>query len=379
MRNLLFALSQLKDKNIQPYIFFGKQIDENVVRQFSELATVVRTSILDRKSLTWFLHKILFRFFGSLLMIHLSLRKHGISVISHAEHVYGKNRSFRIISWIPDFQYLHLPELFPGLDTVLETKRMQRIAAQTDVLILSSHAALEDFRRIADPTNGVHVEVLQFVSQPSGALQTAVKPPTRASIEAKYGFQGRFFFLPNQFWQHKNHTVVFAAVRALKEQGIEVLLLCTGNLRDYRMKDTAYIDGLLKYIEDHALSHNIKILGAIDYVDVLFLMRNSVAVLNPSRFEGWSSTVEEAKSMGKQLILSSIPVHREQDPPSASFFNPADEQALAQAMAMHWINSADTISAEDEKRAAQELQKRTITYAEGYTNLVISTMKADKK
>lgn len=379
MRNLLFALSQLKDKNIQPYIFFGKQVDENVVRQFSELATVVRTSILDRKSLAWFLHKILFRFFGSLLMVHLSLKKHGISVISHAEHVYGKSRSFRIISWIPDFQYLHLPELFPGLDTVLETKRMQRIAAQTDVLILSSYAALEDFRRIADPTIGVHVEVLQFVSQPSGALQAAVKPPTRACIEAKYGFQGRFFFLPNQFWQHKNHTVVFTAVKALKAQGIEVLLLCTGNLRDYRMTDTAYIDGLLKYIENNGLSRNIKILGSIDYVDVLFLMRSCVAVLNPSRFEGWSSTVEEAKSMGKQLILSSIPVHLEQNPSGAIFFDPADVQALSQAMATHWGNSTDVISKKDEEWAALELQKRTISYAEGYTSLVVNALTSNRK
>jgi glycosyltransferase involved in cell wall biosynthesis len=79
------------------------------------------------------------------------------------------------------------------------------------------------------------------------------------------------------------------------------------------MKDTTYVDGLLKFIEDKDLGRNNRILGLINYVDVLFLMRSCVAVLNPSRFEGWSSTVEEAKSMGKRLILSSIPVHREQD------------------------------------------------------------------
>ena len=361
MRNLLFALAQLEDKKIQPYIFFGNRIDVEVVQSFEGLATVIRTSVLDRKSLAWYVHKTLFHFFGSLFMVNLAIRKHGISIISHAEHVYGKSRSFRVISWIPDFQYLHLPELFPGLNTELENKRIRTIAA---------HAALNDYYRIADPANEVSVTVLQFVSQPIGALQVANEPSTRARIETKYGFQGRFFFLPNQFWQHKNHIVVFAAVRALKEKGVEILLICTGNLRDYRLKDKSYVDGLHKFISHNNLNRNIKILGAIDYADVLFLMRNCVAVINPSRFEGWSSTVEEAKSMGKRLILSNIAVHREQDPSSALFFELDNEQELAQAMAMLWACLLDEISAEDEQRAAEDLQQRTIAYAEGYCRLV---------
>ena len=372
MHNLLFALSQLEDKKIQPYIFFGKRVDDDVARRFEALATVVRTSVLDRKSLAWFLHQVLRRFFGSLLMVDIAFRRHGISIVSHAEHVFGRIRPFRVISWIPDFQYLHLPELFPGLDTAAETERMRKIAAQTDALVLSSYAALEDYRRIADTVNPVSVTVLQFVSQPSGALQNTAAPFTRAGIETKYGFQGRYFFLPNQFWQHKNHAVAFAAVKALKQRGIEVLLLCTGNLRDYRLKDTLYVDGLRRFIADNGLSDNIRILGAIDYAEVLFLMRHCVAVLNPSRFEGWSSTVEEAKGMGKRLILSSIAVHREQDPPGALFFEPDDEHTLAQVMATHWTHSSDVINAQDEQRAAQELHQRTIAYAEGYTRLVQS-------
>lgn len=370
MRNLLFALAQLEDKKIHPYIFFGMRVDAEVLRSFEGLATVIRTSVLDRKSLAWYLHKIFFRLFGSLWIVHSVIRRHDISIISHAEHVYGKSRSFRVISWIPDFQYLHLPELFPGLNTEAETKRIHIIAAHADALILSSYAALDDYIRIADPAKGVSVTVLQFVSQPSGALQTGIEPSKRTKIEAKYGFQGRFFFLPNQFWQHKNHAVVFAAVRALKKQGIEVLLLCTGNLRDYRIKDTSYVDGLQQFIRDNDLNRNIIILGAIDYADVLFLMRNCVAVINPSRFEGWSSTVEEAKSMGKPLILSGIPVHLEQDPSDAMFFEPDDEQALAQAMATRWTSSTDAISADKEQWVVEDLQRRTLAYAEGYCRIV---------
>ena len=76
--------------------------------------------------------------------------------------------------------------------------------------------------------------------------------------------------------------------------------------------------------------------------------------------------------MGKRLILSSIAVHREQDPPGALFFEPDDEHALAQAMATHWSTLSDAISAQDEQRAAKELRQRTIAYAEGYSRLVQS-------
>ena len=59
---------------------------------------------------------------------------------------------------------------------------------------------------------------------------------------------------------------------------------------------------------------------------VFRLMRQSLAVLQPSLFEGWSTSVEEAKSVGKRMILLDIPVHREQDPPRALFFDPRDAE-----------------------------------------------------
>ena len=81
------------------------------------------------------------------------------------------------------------------------------------------------------------------------------------------------------------------------------------------------------------MKHLFRPLGIVPYLDLMSLMRHSVAVINPSRFEGWSTTVEEAKSMGKSILLSDISVHREQAPDRAAFFSPDNPQALADAMA----------------------------------------------
>ena len=57
-----------------------------------------------------------------------------------------------------------------------------------------------------------------------------------------------------------------------------------------------------------------KILGVVPYNDLLSLMAYSIAVINPSKSEGWSSTVEQAKSYGKMILLSDLDVHLEQNP-----------------------------------------------------------------
>jgi glycosyltransferase involved in cell wall biosynthesis len=368
LRNLLYALSCVEGCRIKPYIFFGKSVSDDLVRPFERLATVVRTSVLDRKSLAWFAHKILHRIFGSLLMVQLAIRPFGISIVSHAAIVFGRRRPFRIISWIPDFQYMHLPELFPaGVDK--NTDHELNIAAHTDVLILSSFAALADFQRIAAHKVTTSIVVLQFVSQPSVAGNDSGSL-TAESILEKYDIRGPYFFLPNQFWKHKNHAVVFAAVDALKAKGLHVVVVCTGNLRDYRIRDSQYADGLMRFIEERQLGENIKILGQIDHSDVLCLMQHSISVINPSRFEGWSSTVEEARSMGQRLILSSIPVHLEQNPDGASYFNPDDHLALADAMADHWVDGRSGVCEKQRSRAVVELHRRTVSYGRAYARLV---------
>ncbi len=58
-------------------------------------------------------------------------------------------------------------------------------------------------------------------------------------------------------------------------------------------------------------------------------MRASAATINPSLFEGWSTTVEEAKAIGAPMILSNLAVHREQAGERAIYFDPHDPADLA--------------------------------------------------
>lgn len=371
IRNLLYAVSLVNDRSVRPFIFFSTDISENIAAQFAPYASVVRTNLLRRRSLPWLAHKLLYKLAGSMFLANVFLKRHGIAVLSHVWFEYKGRAPFRLIGWIPDFQYLHLPELFPTLDSEAETRRNQRIISQSDAVILSSFDALDDFKRIALPETRSRATVLQFVSQPRSA--PAAGAVSREGLERKYGFSGRFFFLPNQFWAHKNHMVVLHAVKLLRDSGIDVLVLCTGNTRDYRSRGSAstqYIESVFEFIEMNRLRDHVKILGQIDYDDVLVLMKNSLAVLNPSRFEGWSSSVEEAKSMGKPIILSRIGVHVEQAPPGGRYFEPNDAVELAKILGQAWTAPVDASEELAAQKAREALRGRTAEFGSSYLALV---------
>ena len=50
----------------------------------------------------------------------------------------------------------------------------------------------------------------------------------------QYNIPSKFIYMPNQFWAHKNHLLVFEALSILKEKGVEPFFVLTGNPTDYR-------------------------------------------------------------------------------------------------------------------------------------------------
>ncbi len=84
----------------------------------------------------------------------------------------------------------------------------------------------------------------------------------------------------------------------------------------------------MKKLKENKLENNYKYLGLVPYIDVMSLTYHSLALINPSYFEGWSSSVEQANAYKKIIILSKIKVHLEQNPDEAYFFNPNNSTSL---------------------------------------------------
>lgn len=248
-------------------------------------------------------------------------------------------KGIRWAGWIPDFQHEHLPEFFTPDDIAFRRKSIAALASEAETLVFSSNSSLADFHRFHSGFRG-RAEVLRF----------SITPFTLAeNDEAVLGdVPSRFFLVCNQFWRHKNHAVVFEALRILKGQGIRPPVLCTGALHDYR--NTKFAEEIEGRLRDYGLESQVMLLGLVSRERQLALMRRALAVIQPSLFEGWSTVVEDIRALGRPSFLSNLDVHQEQNPPRAKFFPPQDAEALAVLMAQAW---AEYAAGPDE--AAEEL------------------------
>jgi glycosyltransferase involved in cell wall biosynthesis len=360
-KNLLFALSTLEDKEIEVIVFVGENTDIEIKELFGQYAQVIEHPMFDKQSFGWYLWKTLFKVFKSTYFINKICMKYKIDVLSHS----GLTKVGRIktINWIPDFQYLHLPEMFSAKELLTLNINFKNLIKNSDAIILSSFDALKDFNNLM-PKYSVKANVLQFVSQPYKSYSLL---NNKQEIVDKYNLPKEFFYLPNQFWKHKNHLLVFEAVKLLVDENININVVCTGSLNDYRNLD--YIANIQLFIAKNKLQNNIKLLGLIDYADVFSLIKYSKAVINPSLFEGWSSTVEECKSVSKNMILSNIEVHKEQSAKSL-FFEKDNVYLLANILKDYDENQWTNLDIND-------LSKRTKEFAKRYEKIVLELTSND--
>ena len=264
------------------------------------------------------------------------MKLHKIDIISHS-NIYGKGLPYKTLNWLPDFQFIRLPNMFSSRDLRKEDKRFKNSIRLSDRLIVSSYDALSDLEKNY-PGNKQKSHVLQFVVQPDNDIYH-ISREQGLEIEEKYNIYDKYFYIPNQFWKHKNHMIVFEAVNILKKNGLEVLLICSGSLKDFRRNHKNYPQDIQHYLLSNNLFENVYLLGLIPYKHVTYFIRNCIAVINPSLCEGWHTGVEEAKSIGKKIILSNIPVHIEQNPLEGAYFDPNDANELADIMRIQWQKS----------------------------------------
>lgn len=351
-KNLIDILLEDDSRCLEPIIF----TNNSKINDFfpNNAVKIIKSSILIKYSFLWFLNKISKKIFKREFLLEFLLKKYHIKVLSHSMYMI---KNIIQIPWIPDFQHIHLPEFFDKKERISRDLIFKQYAQNGNIVIVSSNDARKDFCK-EYPNYKDKAMVLNFVVQ-------VKRPENCHTVLEKYGIKKPFFYLPNQFWQHKNHRIVVEALTYLKDT--DIIVYCTGNTDDYRNK--SYYNELLKFINENSLNDKFKVLGIVPYNHVQILMEACKAVINPSLFEGWSTTVEEAKSFGKRIILSDIDVHKEQNPEGAIFFNKNCAIDLSNKMLQVW-NEPEEINEILKNNASNNLQNRKKEFLESYYNII---------
>jgi len=314
--NLMHAVN-LNNKEITFIFFVGDDMSEEIITRFSAVSSVIRTPWLRRTGLASILRRLLRKVRSPLILARLA-SKYNIDVFSHICKPYRKLARVKGVFWIPDFQYLHYPNFFGGRKVCRNLDNAnQHIVKYADRVIVSSNDSLKDLNTIV-PGAELKTTVLNFVA----AVNDSPMQPVFAQ-DFLYGGDKvlrSYFYVPNQFWKHKNHELVLKSIKILKDRQLNPLVVFSGNKNDFRDSGQDVYDDFSAMAISLGVQSNIYVVGNITYPNVLWLMKNCNALINPSLFEGWSSVVEESKSLGVRLLLSDIDVHQEQAPPTGLFF-----------------------------------------------------------
>lgn len=358
-KNLFLALSKTENPKIIPCL------DSSGDSSGSFADITEKADVKLYKTWKYFAGLILNRFFHKNYNLdELIERKYAsYKVSSHCNKVKGTVN----IQWIPDFQHLYLPEMFSKEEIEYRNKNFKRMAKLSDIVILSSYDALKDYKAFM-PEYADKARVLHFVSYFDKHLYKETDL-IMSSVFKKYSIPKRYFYIPNQFWKHKNHKIVIEALSILRKKGYrDIHVVCSGNTSDWRNPE--YFDGLIDFINKEGLSKNIHILGMIEYKEVICLLRYSIALLQPSLFEGWSSIVEEAKSIGKNCILSNLNVHLEQNPPDSIYFDPHNADQLAEILERTNDQYTSSPNEKLEKTAQELIESRITQFGNEYKKII---------
>jgi len=263
-----------------------------------------------------------------------SLRQIKADVALPAIFSLGKQFPVPWVGYIYDFQHKYFPKYFPEKIRMKRDRDFKEMTSDARAIIVNSISVKNDIKSFY-PESNCEVFSLPFAPIPH---ESWFSLPVN-SLNAKYSLPEKYFLISNQFNVHKSHLTAFQALSIFLDQvkKREVFIVCTGKTENSLFPE--YIYDLRFKIKELKIDDRVIFLGHIPKIDQIQIMRNSIAVLQPTLFEGGpgGGSVYDAVTLGVPAIVSDIPINLEISEKGVFFFktNSAEDLALKMAEVFH--------------------------------------------
>jgi glycosyltransferase involved in cell wall biosynthesis len=243
-----------------------------------------------------------------------------------------------------DLQHLHLPQLFSAAAIARRETQYRALCERASIVTVMSSWGRDDI--IAQ--YGLPPEKVRVVPW-SGAIE-AYDLPTESQIAAardRLALPERFALYPAKVWPHKNHLRLVAALKLLRERGVDVPVILTGDQPGAEVP-------VLAEAEDLGVADLVHFVGFVTSAELVALYRMARIMVFPSLFEGWGLPVVEAMSAGLPVACSNVTCLPAVTAGAAELFDPADTAAIAAAIARVWLDDRlrERLIADGRARAA---------------------------
>jgi glycosyltransferase involved in cell wall biosynthesis len=170
-----------------------------------------------------------------------------------------------------------------------------------------------------------------------------------ARLAERYSLPAKYFFYPAQFYTHKNHPGLIAALARMRESHPDVRLVLVG------LKERNGFAKVQQMVEGNGLGDNVLFLGYVPDNDMPGLYRRARALVMPTFFGPTNIPQLEAFAMGCPVATSRIYGIPEQVGDAALLFDPHSVEEIHDCMVRLWTDdSLCAILAERGRRHARE-------------------------
>jgi glycosyltransferase involved in cell wall biosynthesis len=330
---LLQALLTSSNKSLIVLVGHDFALEDVPISVRSSRVKIIRSKSLTQHSVRNLIYRM-FRACGFPLIFLYWALKHRIDVFSHSEAPSSLGFFYKSYNWIPDVQFVDLPHNFSLFSRIRYWQRFFSFIAASDKLIFSSQDTLTRCIKLY-PFFKKQITRKSFILRfCTSNLSSLYYDPSEIDSIISQGFSPDrpYLFLPNQFWQHKNHIVFLRAFRKVRHSYPTMQLLLTGSNQDFR--NPKYALDLSLSLASREFGHNIFYGGLVSRGLFSYLLKTCTALVNPSLYEGWSTTVEEALSVNKYLLISNLPVNIEQTKgySRVSYFDPESISSISSSL-----------------------------------------------
>ncbi len=231
----------------------------------------------------------------------LRRRTAGADVVHHpfTVPVPPAGRGQRSVVSLLDVQHHDLPGLFSRAERAYRSVTYDRAARRADAVVTISHFCKDRIvHHLGIEPDRIHVAHL--------GVRTEEFTPALGPRES-------FLLYPAKVWPHKNHPMLLAAFRLLRERHPSLTLVLTGASAD----------------ELPAVPDGVQVRGQVSRAELVELYRRAAVMVFPSRYEGFGLPPIEAMASGCPVAAAAVGSLPEVVGDAGVLFDPDDAEAIA--------------------------------------------------
>lgn len=240
------------------------------------------------------------------------------------------------VGYLPDCQHKYFPNFFAHNDLIERDKYFINMLESAKDIIVNSHEVKKDLVKFYSQVKKfpkIHVLLFSPVLN-RNSIKSAYDISTKVCQNFGVG-KYPFFIISNQFWIHKDHKTAFLAFSKFinaDKKFKEWRLVCTGDSNDSRSAE--HFEDLKNLLVELNISKSVIMTEYISREEQLSLIASSVAMLQPTKFEGGpgGGAVYDAIALGVPCIVSNIPINYEISSGSVTYFNTGDFNEMSTLM-----------------------------------------------